>query len=363
MNINQLIQVNVSTTRGFAQLEDLGLPLVIGSQSSFPISFTDAERIRAYSSMSSFEADGFSSGTQLYDLCKSIFANGISKILVGKKITIDASYVDAIDAISVINNDFYAILIDSQIATDIKDVAGYVQGKQNLFLACSKDSSILDGSNSADISSYLKDNSLNRTELFYDSATRLDGAVAGALLSASVGKDRVAFLSNLSNITPSALSQSQFDVLKNKNCSCYTTVAGINLVIENTSSIYSSAAANRNADWFKSQIQISILNYLSKNKIPFSDAGISIVENLIIQVAVNALNYGVLSYSTKFDIASKLGILESQVSGYNALGFSLQMPSFNSISASDVASGFLGNIFFTGRLSGNIIKFAVNLNI
>ena len=363
MNINQIIQITTSNSGQSAKLEDLSLPLILAEASLLPAAFTDAERVRVYTSIDQLIADGFDQTLSAYKICQAIFQNGLSKILIGKKITADTNYSDTLEAVSVINNDFYAVLIASQNDDDIKNVAQYVQSRNMIFFACTKSADVISATDTDDVASYLKDNSLNRTVIFYDSVTRVEASVAGAFLATPIGRRRIAYLSSLAGANISSLSASQSNTLKNKNCSFYVKIANVPLLIENVQNIKSSITVIMLIDCLKQIIQTTLLTHLTRNKVSYDSQGIETVRNVIIRASTSALEQKILSHVSKEMIAKKMGVLENQVAGYCQLGFALVMPAIEDISEANLSSGLLDGIFFTGEIAGSIMKISINLSL
>lgn len=109
-------------------------------------------RTKEYGDLEELAADGYASGSYVYDSAAKIFAQNpsVDSILVGAKFitsTPDASWTAAMNAIRQENRDWYGFTIKSTTLADQKEVADYAESATNpkvLFLIRSDDDDIID---------------------------------------------------------------------------------------------------------------------------------------------------------------------------------------------------------------------------
>jgi len=199
------------------------------------------------------------------------------------------------------NDSWYGLTVCSQTASDILQVAAYVETLVKIFVADSADSDILTGS-TTDVASQLKGKAYNRTALLY-SGTPDDGAAAawlGGQLPQTPGASTWKF-KQLVGITPDVFTDSQRTAcigipgVPGKNCNIYETVGGVGITEEGFMVSGRFIDQEVGVDWLSSTMQTNVYALLvNAPKIPYTDQGAGIVENAVRQTLLQGVANGLI---------------------------------------------------------------------
>lgn len=207
---------------------------------------------------------------------------------------------DSLTAIKNESNDFYAVVITSHTAFDIKKTAEWVETERKLFFASNNDTDVLTSS-TTDIASYLKSKNYNRTSYFFsnDHNKYPEAAWCGLMLPNNPdtinGHPTWAF-KTLSGITADNLTDSQVQYLINKNANFYRVYGGVSIVLDGKVSSGEYIDIMRGVDWLESRLQERIYSRLvNLPKLPYTNSGIAVIESEIRAQLRAAVNYGFLA--------------------------------------------------------------------
>jgi len=293
------------------------------------------ERAKEYPDLDSLSGD-FTESDETYKAVEAYFGQEEpkpSKILVGRKGSAE-TYVEAIQAIRAVNDDWYGAAIESRAKADILAVAGYLNAFDKVFLAATADAGVPDGAVTDDVASELLDLNRDRTLVFYHSeaaTTYPEVALAGHMLPLDPGSATWAW-KTLSGVPADSLSAIQRGVLEAKRATYYVNVAGNNVTFEGaTSQLGVFLDMIRGSDWLKVRMAEDIVAKLaSVNKIPYI-GGEEIFEQLI---------------RSRLDIAVDRGLI--------AEGYSVTVPVASEQQVSDRAARIYRNITFRAVLTGAV---------
>ena len=102
------------------------------------------------------------------------------------------------------------------------------------------------------------------------------------------------------------------------------------------------------ADWLAYDMRYKLVNLVqTRDKIPFTDDGLSLVKQTISETCVEALNAGIIG--TGYD----------QDGNYIENGFLISMPALSDIPKADKAKRILRNVKVTFLLSGSIQRIEI----
>lgn len=200
------------------------------------------------------------------------------------------TYAEALNAVLALNDDWYALAIQSRDSSDVLDIAAAIQPLYKIYLAASSDADLLDPNDNTDVGSALLDLNRDRTALIYHSLADGDGeadnaypevAWAGRILPLQPGTATWAW-KTLSGIPSDSLSKTVRDTLTSKRVTFYVTVASNNVTFEGQTSapgIFLDLV--RGSDWLTFRIAEDIVARLTAdNKIPYI-GGDAVLEQLI----------------------------------------------------------------------------------
>lgn len=247
-------------------------------------------------------------------------------------LTANHSIVNDIQATQAQDDSWYGLLCTSQADADILQIAEYVETQQKIYVTTSGEAGILTSSTS-DIASQLKVKNLTRTSMLYSAtpATQPDAAWMGRCLPVLPGAGNWKFR-NLAGITADNLSTTQINNATGKRCNVYTEIGGVDVT---TPGICFSGDYNDVIifiDYLVSTMEVNVYQVLvSSEKVPFTNAGITAIENPVRQTLQTA-----------------------EAQGGLAPGWTVTVPDISTISGADKASRTLNGITFNATLAGAI---------
>lgn len=240
--------------------------------------------------------------------------------------------------------DFYGIAMTSRADADILAMANWAEANNKLFGTCVSGSDVLDGSDNTDIASQLMLNNFYRTFSFYheDTADYPEVAVMSRCFTAVPGSETWAN-KRLAGVKVDPLTETQFIVLRNKNVNTFEKFRNLSLTQTGKVAAGEWIDVIRFRDWLAEEIKVNVLNVLVNNeKVPYTDAGIAIVEGAIRQ----SLRQG--------QVNGGIAPVEYDEEGNKNLGYTVTVPLAANISANQKASRILTDVKFTARLAGAI---------
>jgi len=203
--------------------------------------------------------------------------------------------IEDIAAVREEDDDWYCLLLTSRTALDIRLAASAIEAMRKIFGACSDDSDVITNV-STDIASILEAANYFRTFYLWsdDQANFPEAAWAGRVLPNTPGTETWAF-KTLAGITASDLTDSEITNLKNKKANYYILLGGVDITLDGKVSGGEWIDVIRLIDEIEARIQEGIYSKLvNLEKIPFTDAGIAIIEAEIRAVLLPRENSGAL---------------------------------------------------------------------
>lgn len=236
------------------------------------------------------------------------------------------------------NDDFYGLMMISNSEGDVMDLAFKVETLRKLFTTRTLDPDVLSNT-TPNIASRLFDKKFARTAWMFsnDVASFPDAAWLGRILPREVGSTTWAN-KTLRGITVDNLTTTQKANIQAKNGNYYIEAGGRDLTQRGQVAEGEFIDVIRGVDWIQARMTEEVfLVIVSNEKVPYTDAGISLIENPMTQVLQQAEDRGIL--------ASPDGELPA---------FVVLMPKALEISSSQKATRILNDVNFTGKLAGAI---------
>lgn len=199
--------------------------------------------------------------------------------------TADPGIEDDLIAIWAYDPDWYGLIIDSIGSAEILAAANWAEtdDKAMLFFATTQDADCL-GASTTDICSQLQASTLQRTIPLWHhrAAEQFAGAAwAGKMLPKQPGAANWANKS-LSLVDMSALSDTERQHLKSKNCNYYVPVKRIGFTLDGRAAGGRFADITHGIDWFDARLQERIVGMQANNDvITYTDAGIQLVRSQV----------------------------------------------------------------------------------
>lgn len=240
-----------------------------------------------------------------------------------------------------VDDDWYALALTSHTQSEVENAAAWVEAQRKIFGTASSDTDILDATVDTDIASVLKSNAYNRSfVLYHDQADSEypECAWMGNRLPTDPGSSTWMF-KTLSGIPVTKLTVTEAKNALDKNANTYEVIGGVNVTREGTMGSGEYIDVIRGIDWLHARMAERIYSRLvNVEKIPFTNAGIGIIETEIRSQLEAGIDQGLLA-----------GNPEPTVS----------VPDASEVSDNDKANRLLPDMEFEATLAGAIHEVSI----
>lgn len=249
------------------------------------------------------------------------------------------SMADALDAISVVNSVWYAVVSDTHVQAEVVALSDAVASRRKIFGTSSQDPTVIT-TGTTDVAAVLSAKSASRTYGVYLPTADTEypeAAWMGAQLPYTPGSNDWDF-KRLSGVTVSSLSDTARVNLRAKNMNMYTAVGGLNVMQDGNMFDGTPIDEIIGTDWLYARLQEQIyFRLVNTLKIPMTNAGLVMIENEIRSV-----------------------LSQAEANGLIARGWSVSVPDVSEIPVTLRAARTAGVFQFRARLAGSIRKVIVN---
>lgn len=203
-------------------------------------------------------------------------------------------------AIKDADNDWYALVTTSAVVAEVLLVAAWVESNKKVYIGISSDSNIPGTTASADtttLAAQLVAAAYTRTIPMYsgDIDGFPDAAYWGMYLPYAPGEADGEY-KTLAGITYDNLTDTQVTNLVAKGVTYYTRIAGNNVIIGGKTAAPEWIDVIRDGDWYAARIQERAFQArINSAKVPFTDAGIAVFENVLRTMTEEAITAGFLT--------------------------------------------------------------------
>lgn len=240
-----------------------------------------------------------------------------------------------------VDSNFYFLLTTSSNAAVIEQAADYVETLKRMYLFLTADADVRTNA-TTDIVSKLKAKSLFRSAVFYTKdyiADRGDAGWVGRVAPTTPGSENWANMV-LSGITADKYTSTEEGYLDGKNANYYETIAGLNVTQNGQVVGGEYIDIIRLIDWVVARMQEAIFaNIVNLDKLPFTDAGLAIIQTAMKAVLDQAVANG--------------GIASAQ-------DYTITIPKAKDIPAADKAARRVTGIKFSFVAAGAVNKVRIN---
>jgi len=246
---------------------------------------------------------------------------------------------------------WYVLCTAGVDASEYEEIAAYIETQDRMFcyteLDCFEDEVVEFKPAVGDVyyrtmSIYGRQYAGQPTEEIPDANKYINCAWVAKWLNYESGTETSAFKS-LSAIYPSQLTSTEMAAMKAGNVNYFITVGNKKVSMNGKVRAGEWVDIIRFRDWLKNDMQVRVVNlFVTTPKIPYTDNGISLVQNQMIASLKNGQDIGGIA-PDEFD-----------VDGNRIPGYSTSVPLAASIPASDKASRVLTGCKFKARLAGAI---------
>lgn len=329
--LNEIVDVEITReSRGITQV-GFNTPLIMTTHTRF------AEAARRYSTLQGMLDDGFLVTDAAYKAARSLLTqeNAPDEFIIGK-LTGAAIDID-LAAVNAVQPDWYALIHETRVAATIALVAAFIETQEKIYVACTSDAAVLAGT-AGNAALALQALSYDRTALIYsgDQANFPDAAWVGSRLAYDPGSATWKF-PTLKGITADNLTVTQSANVRNAKGNTYEVFAGRSIVREGTVGGGEFLDITIGIDYLTQRIRENVFSALANAlKIPYTDAGVAVIQNLLNQSLADGVNKSILA------------------------SYVITVPKVADVSTANRAARLLPDVNFTGVLAGAIHKVEIH---
>lgn len=339
VDISHIVDVVISKeTQSISQM-GFGTPLILG----FNGPGADYE-VRKYSSIDEV-ADDYDAADVEYQMANAVFAQS-PRVRTVKIATLKdgESYVENLTEIVKRDNDWYGLLADTVDKAIVEDIAEWVEAHYKIYFTRSNDENIYNSESEDDIAAILQAAERERTAVIFNETNDdfIDACLMGKGLAYMPGSITYKFKTLSGPKASTALTATQRAAILGKNCNLYSRIAGVSMIEEGTMASGEFIDIIIGVDFLRARMAENIFSKLiNAKKIPYTDAGIAIIEAEIRAILENAI---------------KIGIIARAPEMFDGRDYDVYTPKVAEISDNDRANRLLPDVTWQARLAGAIHK-------
>ena len=206
------------------------------------------------------------------------------RLMTRQNVTADAGIADDLADVEEVNDDWwYAVVSTSQSKAELLALAAAIEARKKILLLTSGDSDILDGTATDDLFSSVQTLGHARTLPTFSTRPHLyvTSGWGGRVLPVVPGGANWAH-QILRGVPVDRLTATEKSVIEDKSGNYFTRYAGANAIRWGTTPSGEFIDITRISDWTAARIQEGVVGILLReNKLPYTDEGLSRIENVI----------------------------------------------------------------------------------
>ena len=334
--IDEIVNINISRATSSIDSVNTNNLLIIGKTNK-----DLTVRVQEFGSLSEVAAV-FNDATPEHKAASTYFAQSPkpNKVLIGQCLG-NETYAAAYPKIALENSNFYGVMIVSDVQADILAIAALVEAENRLFGVSSLDPKTIVSGDVSHTANKLKTANNNRTFCIYNTAAAPnfpEAAWFGLMLSKDAGSATWAY-KNLNGVTADKLTTDNRTILSANNANYYVSFGGVDIMLDGKTAKGEFIDVIMGLDWLTFNLQAKVANaLLNSDKIPFTNAGIGVIESMV----RNSLNE-----------AAERNIID-------ATTIKVSVPDVRDVSVESRTARILPNVKFEARLAGAIHKIVIN---
>lgn len=268
---------------------------------------------------------------------------GPSRLFVGRR---DAGQPvqTALAACAVANNDWYGFTEVSHAEADLLPAAAWAEANTKLFLTAIHDVDVT-ATTGTEPATALQTSNFFRTAWWYNVNPLEFPEVAAASRAFTVypGGETWANL-RLQAVAAPPMTETSYLNITAKNGNTFEAFRNISITQNGITAGGEWIDIIRGRDWLCEQLRSNVFNKFVDNRIPYTDTGISIIRQGIIEALDLGVRRGLIA-ERAIDPDNNQRVIPS---------YTVTTPSVVNISTADKAARILRDVFFTARLAGAI---------
>lgn len=283
--IEDIVDVRITLgDRPIAQT-NFSVPLILVEDAPFA-----PDRILTVTGIDDAIAAGFAEGDAGYELVARVFGgdNPPREAILGNvDVTGLETYTEALAAIEAVNSDWFFILAESHVDTDIEAIAAYAEAEDRMYITSSASADIPAGT-AGNLLETLKDLQYNNTMLWphVDADTVWpEGAVVGAMAGLNEGSSTV-HGKTLPGVPTNKWTRTQSNYIKDNNGFQYVMIAGVGFALDGKMVSGRFFDVVRGSMWLSARLEEDLFGLLKRQsdlgrKISYDQSGLTVVEGVI----------------------------------------------------------------------------------
>lgn len=325
--IDRLVNVQISIESQAVTGETYDRILVIGAAPAAP---NETPEVGVYTSLTRVAEAGWKNGEPVYDALAVAFSQYNTPRSIVVAVRKEEEDVATVLERAAAKEEFYGIYITEMEDGDLEDAAAWADANDRLLAV-----TVFDDEKVSD----------SMRVVALHSAGESDDYAALAWMTLCFGFDpgsETWAYKSMAGINPGDYTPTQKDQMEQNNVNYYVTVAGSNITMPGKTCGGEFIDNIRFRDWLLTRLQLEIFQlFVANRKIPFTDAGIALIENRIRYVLKQGQEVG--------------GIVADTYEGDNLIpGFTVSVPAAKDISPTDKKQRRLSGITFQASLTGAI---------
>lgn len=241
------------------------------------------------------------------------------------------------------DDDWYALILTSRTAAEVQLAAAWTEAQYRIFGTCSDDDDIKDDASTDDIGYVLQAANRDRTFVAYNETPDdwLDAGWLGKCLPKNPGSITWKF-KTVSGPTVSDLTATERSAVLDKNVNLFSKIHGSDMMEEGTMASGEFIDIIRGIDWLRARMAENIFERLvNADKIPFTNAGVGIIEAQI---------------RATLELAIRMGLLAPDPEKFDGEPYEVNVPLVSEVSANDKGNRLLPDITWQATLAGAVHK-------
>ncbi|MCD8201910.1 MAG: DUF3383 domain-containing protein [Clostridia bacterium] len=341
--IDSLVNVSISISNGTANTSAFNNLLLVDLEKANG----NVSGLNSYTTLSEVQYSGWGEDSEIYNAARIAFANGAEVLYIYT--SMDKDIETALETAAK-NNGWYGFTLIGD-DTNLKAAADWAEDNHKLigFTVDVSDTDLGAAANGKADSPMPIDATYYyavayATKLGEDNADNKYMAVAAFAknMTYQPGSETWAY-KTLSGMTPDEWDSQDAYYLAELGFNSYANCAGRNITLNGKVTAGEWTDIVRFRDWLVDDIQTRVFNVFAENaKVPYTTAGITMIENQIITSLKTGQNVGGIA-TTEYDDE-----------GNKVEGYTVTMPTLSSVKEADKQARFLRGCSFTARLQGAI---------
>jgi hypothetical protein len=295
--LSDIVSITISRETKVPSRQGFGYANFVSSSTTF----TGGSRIRSYTSLAEVSADTDVDATAVA-FATSYFAQNPRprKLYITEcdLVTVPETFVEALQAAQLIDDDWYGVAIESRDSAIVAAVAAWVETQTKLFATASDAANILTATTTSNIAYTLKNAGYDRSLVIYHSDAATDwpeAALLGLQFAKTPGSSTYVY-KTLAGISADSLTSAQKGYAHSYNAFTYTTRAGINMTEGGKVASGEWVDVIVGIDDLTIDMETKVFGKLANaEKIPYTMQGVLVIVGAINESLTRSVNNSVLA--------------------------------------------------------------------